>query len=197
MQRRPGPKPGVPTRGAFSMEDDIIDSLYGAIRTVPDFPIEGIMFRDITPVLADGELLTSLVDRMIMDMDALDWQPTHIAGPESRGFIFGSMVAERLGVGFVPIRKPGKLPHEVMSEEYELEYGSNALEIHLDAVGAGDKVVILDDLLATGGTVAATSNLCKRLGADVLGAMFLIELEGLNGAENTGIDTHSLLSFPA
>lgn len=192
-----GLSPGALTRGAFSMEDDIIDSLYGSIRTVPDFPIEGIMFRDITPVLADGELLTSLVDRMIMDMDALDWQPTHIAGPESRGFIFGSMVAERLGVGFVPIRKPGKLPHEVMSEEYELEYGSNALEIHLDAVGAGDKVVILDDLLATGGTVAATANLCKRLGADVLGAIFLIELEGLNGAENTGIDTHSLLSFPA
>jgi adenine phosphoribosyltransferase len=102
-----GLSPGALTRGAFSMEDDIIDSLYGSIRTVPDFPIEGIMFRDITPVLADGELLTSLVDRMIMDMDALDWQPTHIAGPESRGFIFGSMVAERLGVGFVPIRKPG------------------------------------------------------------------------------------------
>lgn len=197
MQRRPGPKPGVPTRGAFSMEDDIIDSLYGAIRTVPDFPIEGIMFRDITPVLADGELLTSLVDRMIVDMNALDWQPTHIAGPESRGFIFGSMVAERLGVGFVPVRKPGKLPHKVMSEEYELEYGSNVLEVHVDALGSDDRVVILDDLLATGGTVAATANLCKRLGADVLGAMFLIELEGLNGAENTGIDTHSLLSFPA
>ena len=197
MQRRPGPKPDVPTRGAFSMEDDIIDSLYGAIRTVPDFPIEGIMFRDITPVLADGELLTSLVDRMIVDMNALDWQPTHIAGPESRGFIFGSMVAERLGVGFVPVRKPGKLPHKVMSEEYELEYGSNVLEVHVDALGSDDRVVILDDLLATGGTVAATANLCKRLGADVLGAMFLIELEGLNGAENTGIDTHSLLSFPA
>ena len=97
------------------MEDDIIDTLYGAIRTVPDFPIEGIMFRDITPVLADGELLTSLVDRMVMDMDALGWQPTHIAGPESRGFIFGSMVADRLGVGFVPVRKPGKLPYQVAS----------------------------------------------------------------------------------
>ena len=154
------------------MEDDIIDSLYGAIRTVPDFPIEGIMFRDITPVLADGELLTSLVDRMIVDMDALDWQPTHIAGPESRGFIFGSMVAERLGVGFVPVRKPGKLPHKVMREEYELEYGSNVLEVHVDALGSDDRVVILDDLLATGGTVAATANLCMRLGADVLGAMF-------------------------
>ena len=179
------------------MEDETIDSLYGAIRTVPDFPIEGIMFRDITPVLADGELLTLLVDRMVTDMDALDWQPTHIAGPESRGFIFGSMVADRMGLGFIPIRKPGKLPHTVISEEYELEYGSNALEIHMDAVGPSDRIVILDGLLATGGTVAATANLCKRLGAEVLGAMFLIELEGLDGAKNTGIETHSLLSYPA
>ena len=147
------------------MEDDIIDTLYGAIRTVPDFPIEGIMFRDITPVLADGELLTSLVDRMVMDMDALGWQPTHIAGPESRGFIFGSMVADRLGVGFVPVRKPGKLPYQVASAEYALEYGTNTLEIHTDAIKQGDRVVILDDLLATGGTVAAAVGLCRGLGA--------------------------------
>ena len=179
------------------MEDDIIDSLYGAIRTVPDFPIEGIMFRDITPVLADGELLTSLVDRMIMDMDALDWQPTHIAGPESRGFIFGSMMAERLGVGFIPVRKPGKLPYEVVSEEYALEYGTNTLEIHVDAISEGDRVLIVDDLLATGGTVAAMANLCRSLGAEVSGAMFLIELEGLNGSANTGVETHALLKFPA
>ena len=131
------------------MENDIIDTLYGAIRTVPDFPIEGIMFRDITPVLADGELLTSLVDRMVMDMDALGWQPTHIAGPESRGFIFGSMVADRLGVGFVPVRKPGKLPYQVASAEYALEYGTNTLEIHTDAIKQGDRVVILDCLLYT------------------------------------------------
>lgn len=192
-----GPRPGVPNHGATSMEDDIIDSLYGTIRTIPDFPIEGIMFRDITPVLANGELLTTLVDRMVTDMDALGWHPTHIAGPESRGFIFGSMVAERLGVGFIPVRKPGKLPYHVVSAEYALEYGTNTLEIHTDAIGEGDRVVILDDLLATGGTVAATVGLCRDLGASVLGAMFLIELEGLGGSEKIGIDTHSLLSFPA
>ena len=179
------------------MEDDIIDTLYGAIRTVPDFPIEGIMFRDITPVLADGELLTSLVDRMVMDMDALGWQPTHIAGPESRGFIFGSMVADRLGVGFVPVRKPGKLPYHVASAEYALEYGTNTLEIHTDAIKQGDRVVILDDLLATGGTVAATVGLCRGLGASVEGAMFLRELEGLGGSAKIGVDAHSLLTFPA
>ena len=173
------------------MEDDIIDTLYGAIRTVPDFPIEGIMFRDITPVLADGELLTSLVDRMVMDMDALGWQPTHIAGPESRGFIFGSMVADRLGVGFVPVRKPGKLPYQVASAEYALEYGTNTLEIHTDAIKQGDRVVILDDLLATGGTVAATVGLCRGLGASVEGAMFLIELEGL-GAVPKSVSTLTL-----
>ena len=179
------------------MEDDIIDTLYGAIRTVPDFPIEGIMFRDITPVLADGELLTSLVDRMVMDMDALGWQPTHIAGPESRGFIFGSMVADRLGVGFVPVRKPGKLPYQGASAEYALEYGTNTLEIHTDAIKQGDRVVILDDLLATGGTVAATVGLCRGLGASVEGAMFLIELEGLGGSAKIGVDAPSLLPFPA
>ena len=179
------------------MEDDIIDTLYGAIRTVPDFPIEGIMFRDITPVLADGQLLTSLVDRMVMDMDALGWQPTHIAGPESRGFIFGSMVADRLGVGFVPVRKPGKLPYQVASAEYALEYGTNTLEIHTDAIKQGDRVVILDDLLATGGTVAATVGLCRGLGASVEGAMFMIELEGLGGSAKIGVDAHSLLTFPA
>ena len=179
------------------MENDIIDTLYGAIRTVPDFPIEGIMFRDITPVLADGELLTSLVDRMVMDMDALGWQPTHIAGPESRGFIFGSMVADRLGVGFVPVRKPGKLPYQVASAEYALEYGTNTLEIHTDAIKQGDRVVVLDDLLATGGTVAATVGLCRGLGASVEGAMFLIELEGLGGSAKIGVDAHSLLTFPA
>ena len=134
---------------------------------------------------------------MVMDMDALGWQPTHIAGPESRGFIFGSMVADRLGVGFVPVRKPGKLPYQVASAEYALEYGTNTLEIHTDAIKQGDRVVILDDLLATGGTVAATVGLCRGLGASVEGAMFLIELEGLGGSAKIGVDAHSLLTFPA
>ena len=179
------------------MEDDIIDSLYGAIRTVPDFPIEGIMFRDITPVLADGELLTELVDRMISDIDALGWEPTHIAGPESRGFIFGSLIAERMGVGFIPVRKPGKLPYNTNKVEYALEYGTNSLEIHTDAAGPGDRVLIADDLLATGGTVAATVELCSSLGAEVLGGIFLIELEGLDGRAKCKTEAHSLLRFPA
>ena len=179
------------------MEDDVIDSLYGAIRTVPDFPIEGIMFRDITPVLADGELLTELVDRMISDIDALGWEPTHIAGPESRGFIFGSLIAERMGVGFIPVRKPGKLPYNTNKVEYALEYGTNSLEIHTDAAGPGDRVLIADDLLATGGTVAATVELCSSLGAEVLGGIFLIELEGLDGRAKCKTEAHSLLRFPA
>tara|TARA_Y100001970_G_scaffold171088_1_gene209144 strand:+ start:120 stop:659 length:540 start_codon:yes stop_codon:yes gene_type:complete len=179
------------------MDDDFLVTLRKAVRTVPDFPIEGIMFRDITPVLADGELLTELVDRMITDIDALGWDPTHIAGPESRGFIFGSLIAERLGVGFIPIRKPGKLPYDTKKEEYSLEYGSNALEIHTDAVGPGDRVLIADDLLATGGTVAATVNLCTALGAEVLGAIFMIELDGLEGRAKSNTDAHSLLRFPA
>ena len=190
-------RPGPTQYGAVSMDDDFLVTLRNAVRTVPDFPIEGIMFRDITPVLADGELLTDLVDRMISDIDALGWEPTHIAGPESRGFIFGSLIAERLGIGFIPIRKPGKLPHQTKTVEYSLEYGTNALEIHTDAVGPGDRVLIADDLLATGGTVAATVELCSSLGAAVIGAIFLIELDGLDGRVNCNTDVHAVLQFPA
>jgi len=179
------------------MDDNFLATLRNAVRTVPDFPIEGIMFRDITPVLADGELLTDLVDRMISDIDALGWEPTHIAGPESRGFIFGSLIAERLGIGFIPIRKPGKLPYQTKAVEYSLEYGTNALEIHTDAVGPGDRVLIADDLLATGGTVAATVDLCSSLGAAVIGGIFLIELEGLDGRAKCNTEVHALLQFPA
>lgn len=179
------------------MGDEFIQRLRGAVRTVPDFPIDGIMFRDITPVLSDGELLVSVVDRMISDMQNLGWEPTHIVGPESRGFIFGSMMAFRLGVGFVPVRKPGKLPYDTKRVEYSLEYGENILEIHTDALNENDCVVIVDDLLATGGTVSASVELCESIGATVLGALFMIELEGLNGSENCGTETHSLLNYPA
>jgi len=179
------------------MDDEFIQRLRNAVRTVPDFPIEGIMFRDITPVLSDGELLVAVVDRMIADMQHLGWKPTHIVGPESRGFIFGSMVALRLGIGFIPVRKPGKLPHEVERVEYSLEYGENILEIHKDALDEKDSVVIVDDLLATGGTVSASIDLCEGIGASVLGAMFMIELDGLDGSKNTGTKTHALLNYPA
>ena len=179
------------------MDDEFIQRLQSAVRTVPDFPIEGIMFRDITPVLADGGLLVAVVDRMIVDMQRLGWKPTHIVGPESRGFIFGSMMALRLGIGFIPVRKPGKLPHNVERVEYSLEYGENVLEIHKDALDENDCVVIVDDLLATGGTVAASIDLCEGIGATVLGAMFMIELDGLDGSKNTGTKTHALLNYPA
>ena len=116
------------------MSDNFLLRLRDTVRTVPNFPIEGIMFRDITPVLADGTLLSNVVDRMVSDLDSLGWKPTHIVGPESRGFIFGSMVALRLGIGFIPVRKPGKLPHEIERIEYSLEYGENVLEIHKDAL---------------------------------------------------------------
>ena len=179
------------------MTDDFLLRLRESVRTVPDFPIEGIMFRDITPVLADGALLSEVVDRMVSDLDTLGWNPTHIVGPESRGFIFGSMVALRLGIGFIPVRKPGKLPHEIERVEYSLEYGENVLEIHKDALAKGDRVVIVDDLLATGGTVAASVRLCETIGASVMGGLFMIELDGLNGTTNAGIKTHSLLNYPA
>ncbi|MAP42461.1 MAG: adenine phosphoribosyltransferase [Euryarchaeota archaeon] len=179
------------------MSDNFLLRLRDTVRTVPDFPIEGIMFRDITPVLADGTLLSDAVDRMVSDLDSLGWKPTHIVGPESRGFIFGSMVALRLGIGFIPVRKPGKLPHEIERVEYSLEYGENVLEIHKDALTEGDRVVIVDDLLATGGTVAASVRLCESTGASVIGGLFMIELDGLNGTINAGIDTHSLLNYPA
>ena len=179
------------------MSDNFLLRLRDTVRTVPDFPIEGIMFRDITPVLADGTLLSDVVDRMVSDLDSLGWKPTHIVGPESRGFIFGSMVALRLGIGFIPVRKPGKLPHEIERVEYSLEYGENVLEIHKDALTEGDRIVIVDDLLATGGTVAASVQLCESTGASVIGGLFMIELDGLNGTINAGIDTHSLLNYPA
>ncbi|MEC8979705.1 MAG: adenine phosphoribosyltransferase [Candidatus Thermoplasmatota archaeon] len=179
------------------MTDDFLLRLRESVRTVPDFPIEGIMFRDITPVLANGALLGEVVDRMVSDLDALGWSPTHIVGPESRGFIFGSMIALRVGIGLIPVTKPGKLPHEIERVEYSLEYGENVLEIHKDALSEGNRVVIVDDLLATGGTVAASVRLCESIGASVIGGLFMIELDGLNGTANAGIETHALLNYPA
>ena len=179
------------------MNEIFMQQLQNSVRTVPDFPIEGIMFRDITPVLADGKLLADVVNQMVLDIEEFGLEPTHIVGPESRGFIFGSMVALQMGIGFIPVRKPGKLPHEIERVEYSLEYGENILEIHKDALTEDDRVVIVDDLLATGGTVAASVQLCRRIGAGVLGGVFMIELDGLNGSENSGIETHALLNYPA
>lgn len=156
------------------------------IRDVPDFPENGVVFKDITPVLADASALNAAVEGLSAPYTASG--VTRVAGIEARGFIFGVPVARRLGVGFVPLRKPGKLPYEVKREEYTLEYGSDLLEIHADALSAGDRVLIIDDVLATGGTAAAAVRLIKRFQADVAGVAVLIELAFLKGRERVPDD---------
>lgn len=149
------------------------------IRDVPDFPQPGILFRDITPLLRDPAALKYAIDELSRRVSAR--RPTAIVGIESRGFLFGAPVAERLGLPFVPVRKPGKLPAAHMTIEYSLEYGNSQLDIHADALDPDDRVVIVDDLLATGGTALAACKLVELLGARVDGILFLIELAGLAG----------------
>jgi adenine phosphoribosyltransferase len=151
------------------------------IRDVPDFPKPGIIFRDITPLLQSATALGATLDAL--EARAAARQPDVIVGIESRGFLFGVPLAARLGLGFVPIRKPGKLPAETHRETYTLEYGEDAVEIHADAVEEGQRVLIVDDLLATGGTAAASTRLVERLGATVVGLLFLIELGFLEGRQ--------------
>lgn len=151
------------------------------IRDIPDFPKEGIIFKDITPVLSDRDAFSEVIGRFAEF--ATELSPDVIVGIESRGFILGSPVALELGRGFVPVRKVGKLPHETVQCEYELEYGTSAVEMHRDAVKPGQRVLIVDDLLATGGTAAASAKLVKSLGGEVVGMLFLIELAFLSGRE--------------
>ena len=179
------------------MSNDLTRRLKDAIRTVPDFPIEGVMFRDITPVLGEPGLVSSITDQFAEDLQKLGWRPDVIVGPEARGFIFGPLLADRLGCGFVPVRKPGKLPAPSRRVEYSLEYGSNALEMHEDAIEPGQKAVIIDDLLATGGTISACASLCEQSGATVQGALFLIELDGLGARDEIApVNAHSLVTYP-
>lgn len=164
------------------------------IRDVPDFPKPGIVFKDITPLLGNTSALTSAVDAMSEAVRPM--RPTHLAAMESRGFLFAAPMAERLDAALVPLRKPGKLPWKTFSESYALEYGENSLEVHVDAAGPGDRVVLVDDLLATGGTCAASMKLVRRLGAEVLGAAFLIELDFLDGrAKLPGVNVFSLIRY--
>ena len=162
------------------------------IRDIPDFPTKGIIFKDITPLLADPGALDEAVRRLAEPYEGTGIEC--VAAVESRGFIFGAAVARQLGAGFVPIRKPGKLPHETVSKEYSLEYGTDAVEIHTDAVSPGSKVLMIDDLLATGGTMAAACELVASLGGRIVGIAFLIELGFLNGrAKLAGYDLHTLI----
>lgn len=151
------------------------------VASIPDFPSKGILFRDITPLMQDGEAFAYACEEL--KKFAIDIEADVIVGPESRGFIFGCPVAKDLRIGFVPVRKPNKLPRKTISIKYDLEYGSNELHIHEDAIKKGQKVMIVDDLLATGGTVEATIKLVEQLGGIVVGCAFLIELEDLKGRE--------------
>lgn len=161
------------------------------IRDIPDFPQKGIIFKDITPLLQDAKAFRETVDRLAAPFRG---KPIDlVVGMESRGFIFGAPLAYQLGAGFVPVRKLGRLPYESIRVEYSLEYGTNVLEIHRDAIGQGDKVLVVDDLLATGGTVEATIELVQRLGGDVVGVAFVVELTFLDG--RTKLAGHEVVSL--
>lgn len=151
------------------------------IRIIEDFPKPGISFKDITTLLKDGKVYHAVIDALVEALKP--WQPEVIVGPEARGFLLGAPVAYALGLGFVPVRKPGKLPAETTQEVYALEYGTDTLEVHTDAIQPGQRVAIVDDLLATGGTMLASANLLKKGGADVVGLAFLIELTFLQGRD--------------
>lgn len=171
-----------------------IQKIKSMIREIPNFPKEGILFRDITTALKDADTLKLTVDEIYEAFK--DEKIDYIAGIESRGFIYGMPLAYKLGCGFIPVRKPNKLPRETVEVSYDLEYGSNTLCIHKDSVKPGQKVVIIDDLLATGGTVEATVKLVEKLGGKVVGCAFLIELVELHGRDKlAGIPVKTLLAF--
>ena len=168
--------------------------LASLVRDVPDFPKPGIVFKDIMPLLANAQAFHQAVEELA------EWaeprKPDIVLGAEARGFITGGALADRLGAGFVPARKPGKLPWRTVSAKYALEYGFDALELHADAIGEGQRVLVHDDVLATGGTAAAKCELVQRLGGEVVGVLFLIELDFLHGRERLGAhDVHSLITY--
>jgi adenine phosphoribosyltransferase len=171
-----------------------IANLHSLIRDVPDFPKKGIVFKDITPLLADPAGLALAVEYLAQPFRKV--RIDKVVGAESRGFIFGTALAQSLSIGFVPIRKPGKLPCETISEDYELEYGVDSLHIHKNAINPGEKVLMVDDLLATGGTISACCRLVEALGGEIAGVTFVIELAFLKGRDRIKqYKVHSLLSY--
>jgi adenine phosphoribosyltransferase len=173
-----------------------MDVIRDAIRTIPDYPKPGIMFRDVTTLLKDARAFRAAVDMLVQPWAGA--KVDKVAGVEARGFILGGAVAHQLSTGFAPVRKRGKLPHKTLIEEYELEYGSDAVEIHVDAVDADDRVLLVDDLIATGGTAEAAIKLLRRAGAQVLGAMFVVDLPDLGGSariEAMGVAVQSLVAY--
>ena len=166
-------------------------AMQSLIRSIPDFPIPGILFRDVTPLLKDRNGFHAAID-MMADAYA-EARVDYVVAIEARGYIFGAPVAYKLGAGFIPVRKPGKLPFDKVNVDYELEYGNNTLEMHADALSNGERVLVVDDLLATGGTAAATGQLLRKFGAHVVGFAFLIELTALKGREK--LPDHDIRSF--
>jgi adenine phosphoribosyltransferase len=165
------------------------------IREVPDFPKPGILFYDVTTLLKDSKAFAAIADELVAYYGGQ--RVAKVVGIESRGFIYGGILAQRLNAGFVPVRKPGKLPADRFEVKYSLEYGSNTLAIHRDAIGMGERVLIVDDLLATGGTAAATVSLVRQLGGEIVGLDFLVELKGLHGREKLiGYSVHSTVIYP-
>ena len=172
------------------------DDLRSAIRSIPDFPKPGILFRDISPLLESGQLFHRTIDLLAAECSGST--PSKIIGLDARGFIFGGALAFKLGIGFVPIRKKGKLPFRTLSQSYELEYGAAEFEIHEDSLTPDDSVIIVDDLLATGGTAGAAIHLVEKLGARVLKVLFVLELTGLGGRDRLSpTEFSSLMTFPA
>jgi len=171
-----------------------LQNLRQYIRSVPDFPKKGIVFRDITTLMKDKNAFNTVIDLLYQHYQS--FQVDKVVSVESRGFIFGSALAYKLGAGFVPVRKPGKLPANTIRQEYQLEYGTDALEIHTDAIAHGERVIIVDDLLATGGTVRAACNLVESLGGTILELSFLIELAFLQGRKKIdGYKVFSLITY--
>jgi adenine phosphoribosyltransferase len=170
------------------------DDLRGLIRDVPDFPQPGIVFKDLMPLIADATAFRASID--LLASWASPRSPDVILGAEARGFIFGGALAYSLGCGFVPARKPGKLPWRTVEATYDLEYGQDTLQVHADALGRGSRVIVLDDVLATGGTAAAKVELVERLGGTVVGALFVVELAFLHGRDRlAGTDVHALVAY--
>ena len=178
------------------MEQSLRAHLESAIRSIPDYPHEGIIFRDITTLLRDASAFRRSVDELVHPYSGS--QIDYVAGTEARGFILGGAMAHQLSCGFVPIRKIGKLPHETVSADYELEYGVDTIEIHKDAISKGDRVLFVDDLIATGGTAEASTKLLREMGADIVAACFIIDLPELGGRKrilDMGVPVRTLVEF--
>jgi adenine phosphoribosyltransferase len=179
------------------MESDTLRQIRAAIRTIPDYPRPGVMFRDITTLLGDARMFRAVVDLLVQPW--LTQRVERVAGIEARGFILGGAVAHQLAAGFVPIRKKGKLPHTTVRVAYSLEYGLDEMEMHRDAVGGGERIILVDDLIATGGTAEAAVKLLRSLGAEILAACFVIDLPHLGGSAKLAalkVPVRTLVSFP-